>query len=82
MMGLELLTAVINQMDLVAHTAKLQQTKVEMNKTWSKGLRKKSKSSKSKTRLFPKSNFSSSESDVEMKLNLSDSSEFDESDGE
>ena len=41
-----------------------------------------SKSSKSRTRLFPKYTFFSSESDAEKELDLSDSSEFDESDGE
>ena len=45
-------------------------------------VQKKSKSSKSKTRLFPKCTFSRSESDAEKELDLSDSSKFDESDGE
>ena len=43
---------------------------------------RKSKSSKSRTRLFPKCTFFSSESDAEKELDLSDSSELDESDGE
>ena len=43
---------------------------------------RKSKSSKSRTRLFPKCTFFSSESDAEKELDLSDTSEFDESDGE
>ena len=42
----------------------------------------KSKSSKSRTRLFPKCTFFSSKSDAKQELDLSDSSEFDESDGE
>ena len=45
-------------------------------------VQRKSKSSKSRKRLFPKCTFSSSESDTEKKLDLSDSSEFDKSDGE
>ena len=45
-------------------------------------VQRKSKSSKSRTRLFCKCTFSSSESNAEKELDLSDSSEFDESDGE
>ena len=44
-------------------------------------VQRKSKSSKSRTRLFPKCTFSSSESDAEKELDLSDIIEFDESDG-
>ena len=45
-------------------------------------VQRKSKPSKSRTQLFPKSTFSSSESDAEKELDFSDSSKFDESNGE
>ena len=53
-----------------------------MNKTWSKVLRGNLNLAKVEHDCFPNVLFFSSKSDVEKELDLSDSSEFDESDGE